>query len=382
MQKTERNLWTAFIDEAKANRMYVAYAIKAREEGYPEIADLFLEAADAETEHALKHFETMGEIRSTLDNLRRVVEDEAVEFETIYPRFIADAEKDGRQDAIETFRIALEGENEHITKFQQALNQLEASTGRKAAEPSTYMDHKLQEEPPRSPHSEIHTEKSRIASLSRIREVIFGMQDGLLTTATLGAAVAGSTTSSHTVIVAGLAAAIGGMFSMAAGSFLGSRAEQQVQEAELAMEAREIQTKPSEELAELIEAYRHEGMDYEDAVKMAESVAESQETWLAALAEKELGITPGLSLSPSRDALAMGISYIIGGMLPLIPFFFLTGGITVIVSVAIALTSLFAMGWIKGRVVQRSPLYSALEITIIGSGVAVAGYALGTAFPA
>ncbi|HZP27249.1 MAG TPA: VIT1/CCC1 transporter family protein [Dehalococcoidia bacterium] len=382
MQRTERNLWTAFIDEAKANRMYLAYAQKAEQEGYPEIAQLFREIADMETEHALKHFQTLGEVRSTVDNLRRVVEDEGSEFDAIYPRFISDAEKEGRKDAVASFRHALDGEKDHISRFQAALEQLEKQTGRKAQEPSVYLDHRLRDEPPAGPHSEIHTEKSRIASLSRIREVIFGMQDGLLTTATLGAAVAGATTSSHTVIVAGLASAVGGTFSMAAGSFLGSRAEQQVQQAELDIEAREIQENPSEELAELIEAYRHEGFPYDEAERMAENVASSEETWLRTLAEKELGLSMETVPNPSKDAAAMGASYVVGAFLPLLPFFLMTGGIAVAISIGIAVASLFVMGFVKGKVVHRNPLYSALEITLIGSIVAAAGYFGGKAFPA
>ncbi|HXG35933.1 MAG TPA: VIT1/CCC1 transporter family protein [Dehalococcoidia bacterium] len=382
MQKTERNLWSAFIDEAKANRMYLAYAAKAEEEGYPGIARLFREAAEMETAHALKHFETLGEVRSTLDNLRRVVEDEAAEFEAIYPRFIAEAEQEGRDDALEAFRWALEGENDHLQRFKEALSELERTTGRQAAEPSGPRGATAIVEPARSPHSEIHTERGRIASLSRIREVIFGMQDGLLTTATLGAAVAGATTSSHTVIVAGLAGAVGGMLSMSAGSFLGSRAEREVQTSELAREAMEIQTKPGEEMAELIEAYRHEGFRYEEAVDMAERIAADKEVWLRTLAEKELGLSPEVSVQPSKDALAMGVSFIIGAMLPLLPYFLLSGGVAVITSVAIALSALFAMGLVKGRVVGRNPVLSGLEITVIGSAVAAGGYFIGKAFPA
>ena len=74
MNKTNRNLWTAFIGEAKANRIYTAYAIKAMEEGLPEIAQIFLEVAGAETAHALSHLNAMEEVKSTYENLKHVVE--------------------------------------------------------------------------------------------------------------------------------------------------------------------------------------------------------------------------------------------------------------------------------------------------------------------
>jgi len=382
MDRTERNLWSAFIDESKANRSYLAYAAKAEEEGLPEIAEVFREAAEGETRHALTHFQTMGEVKTTLENLRKVIEDEAAEFELIYPRFIAEAEAEGRLDAVASFRLALAEENGHRERFQMALEKLEAQSGRNGGSAAATTTPPAPTEEARKEHHELHTEKSRIASLSRIREVIFGMQDGLLTTATLGAAVAGATTSSHTVVVAGLAGALGGMLSMSAGSFLGSRAEREVHESELSHEAREIQRKPAEELAELVEAYRHEGFPYPEATEMADRVASDPDTWLRTMAEKELGLNTEVALSPSKDALAMGSSFIVGAMLPLFPYFALSGAAAVVSSVLIALVALFTMGYIKGKVVKRNPLYSGAEITAIGSAVAAAGYFLGRAFPA
>ena len=396
MSKTDRNLWSAFLGEAKANRMYVAYAIKALEEGLPEVAEVFMEAAGAETVHGLSHFRVLGEMGPTLETLRKVVDEEAYEMETMYPRMIEEALAENRSDAAQTFRLALEGERHHLQIFRRALQGLERKLGKKAMAPqpeqaavgartsataaAAAVDLAA---PPGAPPktSEVLTEKGRIEALSRIREVIFGMQDGLVTTATLGAAVAGATTGSHTVIIAGLAAALGGTFSMAGGAFLGSRAERQVQEAELAHEAREIEQHPAEELAELIEIYRLEGFPYDEAVTMAENVASDRQRWLATLAEKELGLPSEIITSPAKDAAAMAGAFAIGGMLPLIPYFFTSGGETIIASVAIAVVSLFAMGVAKSRLVRRNPIISGLEVAVIGSVVAAIGYLLGNAFP-
>lgn len=384
MDRTQRNLWSAFLGEAKANRLYVAYAMKALEEGHPEVAQVFMEAAGAETIHALNHLKAMDEVKSSLENLKAVTEGEAYEFETMYPRMIADALKDGHEAAAHSFRQALEGENHHLAIFLKALADLEQKTGRMAPRlerPTPAAATPAQPPPTAEMVAELDTEKGRIAALTRIREVVFGMQDGLLTTATLGAAIAGATESSRTVIIAGLAGALGGMMSMSAGAFLGSRAEREVQESELAREAREIETKPEEELAELIEIYRREGFRYDEAVEMAERLAQDRDLMLRTLAEKELGLSPDVEVSPAKDAAAMGTSYIVGGILPLIPYFILEGVTAVLSSVAVAVSALFAMGAVKAQFTHRNPVLSGLEIMAIGAGVAAAGYGLGLVLP-
>jgi VIT1/CCC1 family predicted Fe2+/Mn2+ transporter len=297
---------------------------------------------------------------------------------------IAAALDDGRQDAADSFRQALEGEKHHLAVFLKALADLEQKTGRKAPaleRPTPTPATPAQPPPTTQKISEVDTEKGRIAALTRIREVVFGMQDGLLTTATLGTAVAGATDSSRTVIIAGLAGALGGMMSMSSGVFLGARAEREVQQAELAREAREIEFKPEEELAELIEIYRREGFHYDEAVEMAERVAQDRDLMLRTLAEKELGLSPDVEMSPAKDAAAMGASYIVGGMLPLIPYFILGSVTAVLTSVAIAVSTLFAMGVVKARFTRRNPVLSGLEIMAIGAGVAAAGYGLGLVLP-
>jgi len=396
MKRTERNLWSAFLGEAKANRMYEAFARKAQEEGHPEVEQAFLEAAGAETEHALNHFRVLGEVRSTLENLKAVTEGEAYEFEIMYPRMIAEAEAEGHEGAVASFRLALEGEKHHLKVFLKVLKELEQKTGekapvRKAVERAPNTATEVMElpqimgeatAPPRAPETaEVFQEKARIAGLSRIREVIFGMQDGLLSTAALAAAVAATDSGNRLVIIAALAAALAGMLSMAAGSFLGSKAEKEVQEAELKLEAREIEIHPAEEKAELIEIYRREGFRYEEAVEMAEHVAADKNVWLKTMAEKELGIAPEVLSSPVLDALAMGSSYIFGAIIPLIPYFILEGGPAIGISIALAVGTLFLMGVAKARLVQRNPIVSGLEMMAVGSVAAGIGYMVGVLLP-
>ena len=122
--KTERNLWSAFIGEAKANRLYVAYAMKAMEEGFPEVAQVFMEVSGAETIHAVSHLKAAGEVRSTVENLVAVIRGEAEEGDFMYPRMTQEAEQEGRPDAAASFRLAGERERHHLVAFQAALDDL------------------------------------------------------------------------------------------------------------------------------------------------------------------------------------------------------------------------------------------------------------------
>ena len=124
MTNTDENLKIAFADESQTNIEYLAYAHKAIEEGYVEVAQLFREAAGAEIVHALNHLKTMGVIKTTEENLKEAAEGESLQIISIYPKFIKEAEAEGNQEAAKAFRLAFEREKHHRTMFQQALKKL------------------------------------------------------------------------------------------------------------------------------------------------------------------------------------------------------------------------------------------------------------------
>ena len=123
---TENNLDAAFTGEARANRRYVAFAYQAMIDGHPEVAQLFLEAAGAETIHALSHLRVLGGIGTTEQNLDESANGEGYEIDEMYPRFIQQAEQDGRLDAAASFRLAVEREKHHREMFQKALSDFRA----------------------------------------------------------------------------------------------------------------------------------------------------------------------------------------------------------------------------------------------------------------
>ena len=404
LTKTERNLWNAIVGEAMAYLKYNAFAHKALEEGLPEVAQVFQEVAGAETIHGMNHLRVAGEIRSTIDNLRTVTEGETKEFSFMYPRMIRDAQDEDRQDAVSSFSLALEREKHHLEVFSQALQQLEIRQTESSNEASeTLLNKTYGTDSPTSlrdsPTStqiptltsetyiaatrEVDRERFRVANLGRLREVVFGAQDGILSTVALVTAVAVGVGASgtSTVLVAGLAAALAGMISMATGAYLGSRAEQDVQRSEIEREALELEENPAEELAELVVIFQREGKSFAEAQALAEEISQDKDLWLNTLVEKELGISAEETTNPIKDGLVMGASFIIAALIPIWPYFFFDGSLAISVSVIGALTGLFVLGMGKGRLVQRSPLLQGFEILVIGAVSAGLGFILGDLIP-
>ena len=393
LTRTDKNLWSAIVSEAMANLTYNAYAHKALEEGLPEVAQVFQEVAGAETIHGLNHLRVAGGVESTLENLRTVTIGEAKEFSTMYPRMIAEARDEGRDDVAETFALALGREAHHLQMFGSALAALEAKLDAEGASRSAPAGAAEDPQPEKqvvfepgldtfvSAARELDRERWRVASLGRLREVVFGAQDGILSTVALVTSVAVALESQTAVLVAGLAAAAAGTISMATGAFLGSRAELDVQRAEIAKESRELEENPGEEYAELVVAYQREGKSYEEARALADEISQDRDLWLRTMAEKELGISFEETTSPVKDAVVMGLSFVAAALLPIIPHLFLTGYLAISVSVAAALVGLFVLGAVKGRLVSKSPMLQGLEILGIGAVSAAIGYALGDFIP-
>jgi VIT1/CCC1 family predicted Fe2+/Mn2+ transporter/rubrerythrin len=400
LSKTDRNLWNSIISEAMANLKYNAFSYKAMEEGYPEVAQVFQEVAGAETIHGINHLRVAGDIKSTAENLRTVMEGEAKEAATLYPRMIKDALDEGRVDAAETLTIAMDREQHHLEVFSRALDLLETKQNRLREASTTQIEGHLEptparfEAPPRieaypeqSPAyraaaRELDRERWRVAAFGRIREVVFGAQDGLLSTVALVTAVAVSGVGGTTgVLVAGLAAALAGMVSMASGSYLSSKAESDVQKAEIAKEAEELDAHPAEELAELVVMFQREGLTMREAQDMAEHIASDRDLWLRTMVEKELGLSSEVTANPIKDAMVMGLAFIVAAMVPIFPFFFLEGYTAIGTSSGAALLGLFALGVGKGQIVRKSPLLQGLEILLVGAVAAAIGYGLGVSIP-
>lgn len=123
---TYEGLMEAFAGESQANRKYLAFAKKAEEEGFPQIAKLFRGAAEAETVHAHAHLRAMDGIKSTLENLKTAIEGEGYEFHKMYPELLEVALKEGHKKAEISFKNAMAVEKIHHDLYSEALEVLKS----------------------------------------------------------------------------------------------------------------------------------------------------------------------------------------------------------------------------------------------------------------
>jgi rubrerythrin len=122
MLKTEQNLKDAFAGESQANRRYLAFAVAADKEGYPQVAKLFRAAAEAETVHAHNHLKALKGIKSTKENLVEAIAGETHEFKSMYPMMLEAAKAEGNKEAERSFNYANEVEKIHAQLYQKLLD--------------------------------------------------------------------------------------------------------------------------------------------------------------------------------------------------------------------------------------------------------------------
>jgi rubrerythrin len=125
---TSENLQEAFAGESQANRKYLAFAKKAEQDGFDQVAKLFRAAAAAETVHAHAHFRVMGGVKGTEENLKAAIEGEGFEFQQMYPKFLSEAEAEGNKPAAVSFKNALAVEEIHHVLYTKALGAVKSGS--------------------------------------------------------------------------------------------------------------------------------------------------------------------------------------------------------------------------------------------------------------
>jgi VIT1/CCC1 family predicted Fe2+/Mn2+ transporter len=227
------------------------------------------------------------------------------------------------------------------------------------------------------------TQERRAASLlSEIREAVFGAQDGLTSVLAVVSTVGGATGQPFAVLVAGLAATLAGIFSMAAGEYMSSKSQREIFEAQIASEAREVEERPGEAEAEVAYMLEEEGLAAEAARRVARELASSKNVLLKTMVEKELGLSVDEDANALRGAVVMGGSFGLAALVPILPYLFLPVVTSLWVSVILSGAMLFAMGALKSRWTGRHWLASGFEIFALGAFAGIAGYFFGTLLPA
>lgn len=226
--------------------------------------------------------------------------------------------------------------------------------------------------------------RRNVSRLGEIRETVFGAQDGLVSTLAVVATVAGASTDNLPVVIAGLASAVAGIFSMSIGEYMGSKSQGEIFDAQIADERREVENRPFEAEAEMAYLFHREGMTEDDAWTTAGILSRHPDSLLATMVAKELGIPADATEtegSPLRGAAVMGGAFAAGAAVPVAPFLFTTGTAALVIAGAATGGTLFAIGAVKSRWTRRFWLWSGLEVLALAAIAGVAGYLLGTVLP-
>jgi VIT1/CCC1 family predicted Fe2+/Mn2+ transporter len=220
--------------------------------------------------------------------------------------------------------------------------------------------------------------RHRAASGNALRAAVLGANDGLLSNFSLVMGVAGAQVSAKTVLVTGLAGLLAGAGSMAMGEWVSVQSARELAGHQIEIEARELEEIPDEEREELALIYEAKGLPSEQARTLAERQIADRSIALDTLAREELGIDPDeLGGSASVAAATSFVLFAIGAIVPVVPYFFLTGTPALLVSAALSAAGLFAIGALITVFTGRGVLYSGGRQVAIGAAAAGLTYVVG-----
>ena len=215
---------------------------------------------------------------------------------------------------------------------------------------------------------------------SRLSEIILGGQDGLVNVLGVILGVAAATQDARIVIAAGLAATFAESISMGAVAYTSKLAEHDLYHSEREREHRHIHLTPDVEIEEIRDIYRKKGFDGKMLETIVEVITSNPEVWVNVMMSEEFQMTPPEKTNVLIAALIVGFSALAGSLIPLFPFFFWTVGPSIWISIVIAALTLFIVGAYKARVTVGKPFRSGLQMAIIGTLSALAGYLVGLIF--
>jgi VIT1/CCC1 family predicted Fe2+/Mn2+ transporter len=210
-----------------------------------------------------------------------------------------------------------------------------------------------------------------------LRAVVFGVNDGLVSNASLILGVAGASANNSIILLSGVAGLLAGAFSMAAGEYVSVRSQREMFEHQIGLERDELAQYPEEEAEELALIYAARGLSREDAQKLAKTIIADPAQALDTLAREELGLNPEDLGSPWGVAISSFLSFAAGALVPLLPFFALSGERALLVSIAVAALALFGVGAVISLFTGRSALRDGLRMLAIGAAAGALTYAIG-----
>lgn len=214
-----------------------------------------------------------------------------------------------------------------------------------------------------------------------LRAGVFGVNDGLVSNLSLVLGVAGAGAGSTMVLTTGIAGLLAGALSMAAGEYVSVRSQREMFEYQIALEREELAEYPDEEAEELALIYHARGLELEQARTVSRALLARPEQALDVLAREELGLNPDDLGSPWQATTTSFLTFAVGAVVPLLPFFGgLSGSRAVLIAALITLATLFFVGLSLSLFTGRHALRSGLRMVLVGGGAGAITFLLGRAF--
>jgi VIT1/CCC1 family predicted Fe2+/Mn2+ transporter len=221
----------------------------------------------------------------------------------------------------------------------------------------------------------MHHHEDHLESTDTIRDIVIGMSDGLTVPFALAAGLSGAVSSSSIVVVAGIAEIVAGSIAMGLGGFLAGRTEADHYTSELRREYEEVDRVPEQEKAEVREVFADFGLSEYLQNEIADEMAKDKDKWVDFMMRFELGLEKPQANRATNSAITIGVSYIVGGIIPLSPYFFVANSQTALYySVGVTLICLFVFGFFKSKVTGQPPVAGALKVVVIGALAAAAAF--------
>ena len=230
-------------------------------------------------------------------------------------------------------------------------------------------------------HHDHHHEEEHLKSSDFLRDVVIGMSDGLTVPFALAAGLSGAAVSSGIIVIAGIAEIAAGGIAMGLGGYLAGKTEQDHYNSELRREYEEVERIPDMEKLEVKEFFERLGLSEEIQNKATEEIAKDKKQWVDFMMKFELGLDKPDPKRARNSAANIGISYIVGGIIPLSPYIFIHNSREALqFSVIFTLISLFIFGYFKSRVTGVPAITGALKVVLTGALAAGAAYSVALLF--
>jgi len=221
-------------------------------------------------------------------------------------------------------------------------------------------------------------ERHQGLSRSNIRDIILGFQDGVVNTLGLVLGVASAVNSTKLVIISGLVTTFAESISMAAVAYTSTKAAHEFYVSQLEREKKEIKEMPHMEVEEIRQIYHKKGFRGKQLESIVKKITSNKRLWLETMMVEELRLSPEDYEKPLRSTLVVGISAVIGSLVPVLPFFFMTIKSGMITALILSVIVLFAVGAKKANVTIGDWKKSGLEMAVVGTLAALAGYLVGS----